>query len=321
MHYLIRHVTRFRYSDPVTESVMEVRMQPRTEGRQRCLRFGLRTNPRSTVAAFKDDLRNHVHCFDIPDRHTHLTIRAEAVVEVTAAPPLPETLGVDGWAAVDGKTAGDEYWDLLAPSTFTEPTALLQELAREVRLSRDDDPLRTVRELTTAVHDAFEYDVNSTEVNSPIDVALQSRHGVCQDFTHIMLALLRQLGIPCRYVSGYLYHRTEDHDRSARDATHAWVECLFPDLGWVGFDPTNDLVVGERHIRAAVGRDYADVPPTRGVFKGRAETELAVMVRVTPAEAPVVDELEEEDEEEPTYHSTTELGRMPDENVQEQPQQ
>ena len=116
MHYLIRHVTRFRYSDPVRESVMEVRMQPRTEGTQRCLRFELRTNPKATIAAFQDDLRNHVHHFDIPDRHTHLTITAEALVETGPTPSLPEALGTDAWSALDAMTADDEYWDLLAPS-------------------------------------------------------------------------------------------------------------------------------------------------------------------------------------------------------------
>jgi transglutaminase-like putative cysteine protease len=319
VHYLIRHVTRFRYSDPITESVMEVRMQPRTEGTQRCLRFELRTNPRAVIATFQDDLRNHVHAFDIPDRHTHLTITAEALVETAPAPPLPDALGEDGWSMLDAMTSTDEYWDMLEPSTFTEPTDLLQVLAREVHLGRTADPLTTFRDLTSAIHDAFEYDTHTTEVNSPIDQALASRHGVCQDFTHIMIALVRQLGIPCRYVSGYLYHRTEDHDRSARDATHAWVEALFPAIGWVGFDPTNDLVVGERHVRAAVGRDYADVPPTRGVFKGRADTELAVVVRVSPAEAPAPEEVDEE--EEPAYRQTTELGRLPDEDLHEQPQQ
>jgi transglutaminase-like putative cysteine protease len=319
MHYLIRHVTKFRYSDPVTESVMEVRMQPRTEGTQRCLRFELRTNPKSSVAEFQDDLRNHVHYFDIPDRHTHLTIRAEALVETAPAPALPDALDEDAWSALDAMTATDEYWDMLEPSAFTEPTDLLQTLAREVRLGRTTDPLNTVRDLNGAIHDAFEYATYTTEVNSPIDDALASRHGVCQDFSHIMIALVRQLGIPCRYVSGYLYHRTEDHDRSALDATHAWVEALFPTFGWVGFDPTNALVVGDRHVRAAVGRDYADVPPTRGVFKGRADTELAVVVRVSPAEAPAPEEPEEE--EEPTYRHTTEMGQLPDEDLHEQPQQ
>ena len=101
-----------------------------------------------------------------------------------------------------------------------------------------------------------------------------------------MIALARHLRVPCRYVSGYLFHRVEYNDRSAQDATHAWVEALLPELGWVGFDPTNNLLAGQRHIRVAVGRDYADVPPTRGVFKGAAESELSVAVQVKPAEEP-----------------------------------
>jgi transglutaminase-like putative cysteine protease len=113
---------------------------------------------------------------------------------------------------------------------------------------------------------------------------------VCQDYTHIMIALVRELGIPCRYVSGYLYHRRDDTSSSAPDATHAWVEALLPGLGWVGFDPTNNTPVAERHIRVAVGRDYADVPPTRGVFKGQADTELGVAVQVRLADEQAVDD-------------------------------
>jgi transglutaminase-like putative cysteine protease len=101
-----------------------------------------------------------------------------------------------------------------------------------------------------------------------------------------MIALVRNLQIPCRYVSGYLYHRTGDPDRSVEGATHAWVEALLPHLGWVGFDPTNCLLEGDRHIRAAIGRDYSDVPPTKGVYRGTTSSELTVAVQVSPSEAP-----------------------------------
>jgi transglutaminase-like putative cysteine protease len=108
------------------------------------------------------------------------------------------------------------------------------------------------------------------------------RQGVCQDFTHIMIALVRQLRIPCRYVSGYLYHRSNGPDRSAEDAMHAWVEAYLPGLGWVGFDPTNNVPTGDRHIRVAVGRDYADVPPTRGCSRGTVTASCAWQSRFTP---------------------------------------
>ena len=148
------------------------------------------------------------------------------------------------------------------------------------------DPMTALRTLQRGIYDSFEYEPGVTEVNSPIEVALEQRRGVCQDFAHIMTAIARAWGIPCRYVSGYLYHKGS-RDRSAANATHAWVEAYLPSLGWVGFDPTNNIMAGERHIRAAVGRDYADVPPTRGTYKGGADSELSIAVSLEPTQAPV----------------------------------
>jgi transglutaminase-like putative cysteine protease len=286
MYYSLRHVTRFHYSAPISESVMEARMQPRTEGPQRCLNFRLFTRPRAQIMAYRDYLGNTVHHFNVPMHLTHLTLTAEALVEMAPAPPPPETLPPAAWAELDRLTADDAHWDTLQPSHFARPTVLLAGFAREIMLRRHADPLGTLRWLTEAIHDSFAYVTAATRVDSPIDDALLSRQGVCQDFTHIMIALGRQLGIPCRYVSGYLCHRVQDHDRSADDSSHAWVEALLPGLGWVGLDPTNNLIAGERHIRVAVGRDYADVPPTRGLYKGKAESDLEVAVQVTPSDTP-----------------------------------
>jgi len=290
MYYSILHKTRFRYSAPVRESITEVRMQPRSEGAQRCLSFKLQTTPAARVFSYTDSFGNIVHHFDLPAPHRQTTITAEAVVLLPPAPWLPESLPVEAWDELDDLTAAEDHWDFLAPSAFARPTPLLADLAREVNARRRADPLSLLRDLNAHISDIFEYAPDHTEVDSPIDVALEARKGVCQDFAHIMIALVRPLGIPCRYVSGYLYHRREDHDRSAQDATHAWVETLLPGLGWVGFDPTNNLIAGERHIRTAVGRDYADVPPSRGVYKGRAESSLEVGVKVVPTEAPIPDD-------------------------------
>lgn len=168
----------------------------------------------------------------------------------------------------------------------------MRDLASEVGLERGDDPLGTLRQLSRDVYASFEYSPKSTRVDSPIDEALETRRGVCQDFAHIFIALARQIGIPSRYVSGYLLHAADSADRSSDGATHAWVEVLLPDLAWVGFDPTNDLIAGDRHIRVAIGRDYADVPPTRGVFKGisAVRSELAVSVHVGPVPPPLAGE-------------------------------
>jgi transglutaminase-like putative cysteine protease len=284
MYYAVKHETSFRYSAPINESVMEVYMQPRTEGIQRCLRFKLLTTPRARVFERYDALGNGVHFFDIPAQHDNLTIAAESVVELVDPAPLPQALGHDSWQVLDEMTSRGDFWDMLAPSLRTQPTALLNQFALELDVRRRDDPLILLQELNAAVYESFAYSSSTTEVDSPIDVALEARKGVCQDFTHILIALVRGIGIPCRYVSGYLFYR--GGDRSVPDATHAWVEAYLPEIGWVGFDPTNNVLAGERHIRVAVGRDYNDVPPTRGFFKGIAETELAVDVEITPAETP-----------------------------------
>lgn len=298
MHYNIRHVTRFTYESAISESVMEARMQPRTDATQRCLHFGLRTQPASRVMMYQDHQGNVVHHFNIPGRHSQLTVTAEALVACSAAvdPPsaadsfahVPNAAVMSGsttWERLDALTSSGEFWDVLNSSPFARRTARLETFACEIGLGRDYDPLATVRRLTAEIHQRFEYSPLSTRVDSPIDDALETRRGVCQDFAHIMIALVRGLGIPCRYVSGYLFQQGQDSVRSVDGATHAWVEVLMPDLGWIGFDPTNNLMTGDRHIRVAIGRDYADVPPTRGVYKGvsAVRTELAVGVSVGPA--------------------------------------
>jgi len=284
MFFTIRHITRFTYQTPISESVMEARMQPRSDGTQRCIRFGLTTAPTSRVRMYSDHEGNVVHHFNIPGRHAKLMLSAEAMVESAPAPELPDTLGAGAWTRLDALTASGEFWELLNPSPFARPTPLLGELARELGADRQDDPLVTIRRLMEEMYARFEYSPRSTRVDSPIDEALAARRGVCQDFSHIMIALVRQLGVPCRYVSGYLF---QEHDvRSSDGATHAWAEALLPEVGWVGFDPTNNLIAGSRHIRVAVGRDYTDVPPTRGVYQGvtALRSELAVAVAVAHAQ-------------------------------------
>src|SRR6267142_2898752 len=290
MAYAIRHVTTFRYKPAVGESIMEVRMQPRSDLRQRCLTFALEVHPRANVMSYRDFFGNAVHHFDIPGRHQTIEISAQAIVEVTPTPD-PRQRKSSAWDELDTRVQEGDYWEMLLPSQFAKPTELLKKLAAELNLKRSGEPLVLLRELNEALYDKFDYVPNSTNVDSPIDDALRTRQGVCQDFAHIMIALVRQLKIPCRYVSGYLYHGSEDKDRSPAGATHAWVEAYLGEAGWVAFDPTNNLLGSERHVCVAVGRDYSDVPPTRGVYKGEADSELSVRVIVQPVDAPQPEEL------------------------------
>jgi len=288
--YSIRHLTRFRYKQPVSESIMETRMHPRSDHSQHCLSFSLSVSPRCRVFSYRDHYGNNVQHFDIPGDHEQLVIVAESLVEQHIQMDIPTFLAPDAWGALDAMVAEGDFGEMLLPSTFAQPTPALLELAAKLNVARRDDPLMVVHELNKSIFEYFEYVPRSTRVDSPIDEAIASHRGVCQDFAHTMIALLRHIGIPARYVSGYLYRGREDHDRSLPDASHAWVEVLLPQLNWVGFDPTNDLIAYNRHIRTAVGRDYADVPPTHGIFRGKAESELYVAVHVeASAEPPPLD--------------------------------
>jgi transglutaminase-like putative cysteine protease len=285
--YSIRHLTRFRYAQPISESIMETRMHPRSDAHQHCLFFSLSVSPRCRVFTYRDHLGNNVHHFDIPGEHAQLVIIAESTVEHQTVPDVPAFLAPDAWDDLDEQVRSGDYRDMLLSSTFVTESPALLELAARLEVSeRRDDPLMMVRELNRRLYDYFEYVPQHTRVDSPIDEAILSGKGVCQDFAHTMLALLRHLRIPARYVSGYLYRGREDHDRSTPDATHAWVDAFLPHLGWVGFDPTNDLVVSNRHIRTALGRDYADVPPTHGIYRGATESELYVAVSVQATARP-----------------------------------
>src|SRR5437667_5421891 len=284
MIYSVRHVTKFRYKPAVRESVMEVRMQPRSEANQRCLSFDLNVKPSAALMQYRDFLGNIVHHFDIAGNHTELTLNAQSLVEVLSIPD-PQITNAGSWEDLDALVATDGYYEMMLPSAFARPTPLLEEFGRAMELERRGTPVRMLFEISEAIHEKFAYVPNSTQVDSPIDQALSERKGVCQDFAHIMIALVRKLRVPCRYVSGYLFHAQDDQSLASEGASHAWVEALLPGLGWTGFDPTNNVLSGERHIRVAVGRDYAEVPPTRGVFKGGAESELSVSVNVSLSDA------------------------------------
>ncbi len=287
MFYAIRHFTRYRYSRPVWQSMMEVRMHPRSENNQRCFTFQLSVNPRARIFSYTDHRANVIHHFDLPSPHRQLTIISDALVNVEAPKDLPETMEFAAWNELERFIEKEDYWDTLAPSHFARSSHEVEKLAEVMGVSKPEgrSPLALLQDIAAGIYRGFSYVKQSTHVNSPIEHALEARQGVCQDFAHIMIALVRNVGIPCRYVSGYLYHDHYHIDRSTEGATHAWVEALLPALGWVGFDPTNNIMAGERHIRTAIGRDYADVPPTLGTMKGKADTELQVRVRVTPSKA------------------------------------
>jgi transglutaminase-like putative cysteine protease len=278
--YRIRHLTKFRYSQPICESVMELRMQPRTDEGQRCLEFEVAVSPVAVVHSYADFLGNTVHHFDIPSMHQELNIETRSLVDRSNVASSAKAGATIGWEQLDAVAGESAHWDWIHSSHFAEPTDRLRSLAEQLRITRRDDPLKVLRDLNSGIYRTLKYEPKSTRVDSPIDECLEKQRGVCQDFAHVFIAIARLLRIPCRYVSGYLFHRPDHHSGGHGDASHAWAEALLPQHGWVGFDPANNCLAEDDHVRVAVGRDYADVPPTRGVFKGLAESELTVGVDV-----------------------------------------
>ena len=229
MFFAVRHFTRFRYSCPVWQSVMELRMQPRSENTQRCFTFQLSINPQARVFSYQDHFGNCVHHFDVAGQHRQLTIIADAVVNVETPAPLPESLGPGAWDELDAMIDREDYWDMLMPSRFACTSPELEGLAKEVGVAERGgrEPLELLTTLNSKLYQYFSYVKSSTGVNSAVEEAIRSRQGVCQDFAHAMISIARNLRIPCRYVSGYL-HRDPGHaDRSDEGATHAWVCLLY----------------------------------------------------------------------------------------------
>jgi transglutaminase-like putative cysteine protease len=289
----VRHVTQYHYAEFVRESVMELWMQPQKSATQRLLSFELETEPAAQLFSYPDSFGNAVYHFDVPHAHDRLEIVARSAVDTTEPDALPEALDPGEWDRLKSDFIQGECFDFLRPHGYARSTEALEAFAAQRGLDdlRRLDPLTAVRRLNEAIYQAFDYEPGVTEADSPIDLALSQGRGVCQDFAHIMIAICRDWGLPARYVSGYLFTQRAagQHERSDPDATHAWVEVFLPSLRWVGFDPTNDMLASERHICVAIGRDYADVPPSRGVFKGEAESQLAVGVSVRRARAAPTD--------------------------------
>ncbi len=291
MFFDIRHQAEYRYDAPIRESVMELWVQPQQSERQRLARFALEIEPAAQLFSYADFFGNAVYHFDVPQPHDRLTIQSSATVETRPPAEVPDSLGAGEWDALRGDGVAGRCYDFLCPHGFTAPTETLERFMAGNGLDAlaRADPLTAVRALSQRLYRALEYEAGVTRADSPIDHALEAGGGVCQDFAHIMIAICRGWGVPARYVSGYLFCDPSVGDRSNPEATHAWVDVFLPSLGWVGFDPTNDIVAGERHIVVASGRDYGDVPPSRGVYKGDVESELAVALSVRQAGAAAVE--------------------------------
>jgi transglutaminase-like putative cysteine protease len=266
----VQHETRLTYPEAVTEANTETRMEPVSDISQSCRSFRLAVTPITEVFRFQDGFGNRVHHFNVLATHFEVRMLAAAVVDTHPRTVDPATCAAT--YPLDMASLGLEVLDFMQ---FRGPvrrsprlTGLLDTLQ-----PRPGMPLgELVLGVCHHIHEHFEYARYVTLASSPVDDILEQGKGVCQDFTHLMIAVLRSFGVPTRYVSGYI-HRANSESQS-----HAWCEAWLPGMGWVGIDPTNDCLVAEHFIKVAVGRDFTDVPPNKGVYRGRAQEQIEVRV-------------------------------------------
>jgi len=311
--YRVRHTTIYAYGEPVVTSHNELHLMPRRRTGQEVQRVELRIDPApDTVKWHKDYFGNDVVFFALEEPHERLAIRTDGVVSLTPAAPFEAARSL-AWEEVVAQVgrgrdpASLEAYEYVFPSPFVPTFAELADYARP-SFPAGRPVAEGVLDLNHRIHTDFRYDPEATDLDTPLPDVLKERHGVCQDFAHVMIGALRSLGLPARYVSGYLRTRRdqpgEEPERPVRsappppadssaldtgevdlvgfEASHAWVSAWCPVLGWIEVDPTNDLVPAERHVVLAWGRDYDDVSPVKGVTLGGGGHSVQVAVEVVP---------------------------------------
>ncbi len=289
MTYHLIHRTIYEYASPVTVSHHAARVQPRELPYQQVDRFSLRVDPLPSVSQPRIDFfGNHVCGFSIQAIHQRLEITATSRVRVAATPPPASALSPD-WESVVALFSDPVSPAVVEPYQFVFDSPLLRrspELADYARQSfvPASPLLLAVTDLNKRLFSDFKFDPVATTVATPLEEVLEKRRGVCQDFAHLAVASLRSLGLPARYVSGYL--RTHPPAGQPRlvgaDASHAWFSVFCPGFGWVDFDPTNNLLPAEEHLTVAFGRDFSDVSPVSGVITGGGAHAVNVSVDVEP---------------------------------------
>lgn len=284
MEFEIRHVTQYRYGHAAAEAYGEARLTPPNLATQNILGHRIVIDPEVALSGYHDHFGNEVHFFSLPFRHKSLVVTNEITVR-TQPPRHPQTsldLSVQEARQILGSALADIF-------DFLQPTPVV-EIGREAlqwanRFLRGDQPLGVGLEaLNTAIHAEFKYKAGATENSTPLHTVWKSRVGVCQDFAHIGLSVLRTAGLPARYVCGYI--ETDPPRRADGSigrmvgavATHAWIEVLVPGMIWVAIDPTNRQWVNERYVTVSYGRDFRDATPLRGTFKGSGGQNMKVRV-------------------------------------------
>ena len=284
--YKVVHTTEYSGTSPVSVCHNQAWLRPRATQSQTIEDYDLQITPRPSSLNWRTDtFGNGVVHLSFNEGYDKLVVRSESHVEVTARKwPASGT----PWEVVREELRKRPAQDLPAYE-FTFSSRLIRTSRELADYAKQDfrggrSVIESLIDLTTRIHEDFEYDPRATTIATPVEHVLKHRKGVCQDFAHVQIAMLRSLGLPARYVSGYVRtgNRSDRPDMIGADASHAWLSCLDPAIGWIDADPTNKTLTDDDHVTIAWGRDYSDVPPLRGVFVGGGKHSLKVGVSVSP---------------------------------------
>lgn len=285
--YHIKHITRYSYPSPVIDSANQVLLFPLQDEWQEVKKHELVISHNPHVEVFADYFGNRTGIFSVVKPHTELTILSRLHV-LTKAIGLPADEGdaAAQWEHLVTDRQQAPYMDFMLQESFAahdEVETLVKSLIDETIT-----PYKAAQKMSALVYNRFEYKQGVTSVETKVDEIWELKAGVCQDFAHILLVMLRLVGIPARYVSGYICPK--NHELRGEGATHAWVEACIPYYGWLGFDPTNNCIVSDRHVRLAVGRSFSDCTPVKGTYKGSSEHSLDVSVIIGNGDSQAVEE-------------------------------
>lgn len=271
----IVHTTGYVYESPVTSSYNEARLTPRADQRQNVILNRVETFPATRAYRYADYWGTAVTSFDLHAPHTELEVTGASVVETEPFAPPAESWS---WDDLRSELPQDRYYELLTPTKYVPRDRKLNTVAKQ--LAKGVEPVEAVVRVAEWVHGEMDYTRGSTSVHTSAVDAWRDKKGVCQDYAHLSLVLMRSMGIPSRYVSGYLHpKRAAKLGETVAGQSHAWVEAWTG--GWWGYDPTNATSISEQHVSVGVGRDYADVPPLKGIYSGGQSKELDVVVEIT----------------------------------------
>lgn len=273
--YHIKHITRYTYASTVIDCSNQIMLYPLNDSLQIVKTHELKITNDPIVEIFTDFFENKIGVFSVVAPHNELTIQSDIVVSTTPViSPLDDIAATLQWEEL-GKMCGIfPYMDFMHREKFAADEEIQKVLSGIVDINQS--PLVNANVLSEYVYNNFEYKKGVTNIETRVDEILKLKAGVCQDFAHVLLVMLHMIGIPARYVSGYICPK--DRELRGEGATHAWVEAYIPFFGWLGLDPTNNCIVSDRHVRLAIGRNFSDCTPVKGTYKGSSEHTLEVSV-------------------------------------------